>query len=108
MGHLIYWTPICGEYFLHGSILEKCGKIWEKAVFSGRLRPDWGNTTRAAMAGYFFFFFFFFFWGGGGGGGAQILHNICGASAAAESTLYPKHHIMGKMEYAGQFWFVVV
>ena len=51
MGYLIYWTPICGVYFLHDFILEKCGKIWKKAVFSGRLRPDWGNTTRAAMAG---------------------------------------------------------
>ena len=23
----------------------------EKWLFSGRLRPDWGNTARAAMAG---------------------------------------------------------
>ena len=49
--HLIYWTPICGEYFLHCSILEKCGKIWKNGCFSGRLRPDWGNTARAATAG---------------------------------------------------------
>ena len=48
--NLIYWTPICGEYFLHCSILEKCGKIWKNGRFSGRLRPDWGNTARAATA----------------------------------------------------------
>ena len=34
-----------------GSFLEKCGKIWKNGRFSGRLRPDWGNTTRAATAG---------------------------------------------------------
>ena len=28
--------------------MEKYGK---NGRFSGRLRPDWGNTTRAAMAG---------------------------------------------------------
>ena len=47
----IYWTPICGKYFLDCSILEKCGKIWKNGHFSGRLRPDWGNTARAATAG---------------------------------------------------------
>ena len=31
--------------------MEKCGKIWKNGRFSGRLRPDWGNTTRAATAG---------------------------------------------------------
>ena len=31
--------------------LEKCGKIWKNGRFSGRLWPDWGCTTRAAMAG---------------------------------------------------------
>ena len=31
--------------------MEKCGKIWKNARFSGRLRPDWGNTARAATAG---------------------------------------------------------
>ena len=49
--NLIYWTPICDEYFLHCSILEKCGKIRKTDVFSRRLRPDWGNTTWAATAG---------------------------------------------------------
>ena len=49
--NLIYWIPICGKYFLEGSFLEKCGKIWKTAVFSGRLWPDWGNTAQAAMAG---------------------------------------------------------
>ena len=34
-----------------GTFLEKCGKIWKNGHFSGRLWPDWGNTTRAAMAG---------------------------------------------------------
>ena len=49
--NLIYWNPICGQYFLVGTFLEKCGKMWKNGRFSGRLRPDWGNTTRAAMAG---------------------------------------------------------
>ena len=31
--------------------MEKCGKMWKNGRFSGRLRPDWGNTARAAMAG---------------------------------------------------------
>ena len=48
---MIYWTPICGKYLLDCSILEKCGKIWKNGRFSGRLRSDWGNTTRAATAG---------------------------------------------------------
>ena len=26
-------------------------KIWKNGRFSGRLQPDWGNTTRAATAG---------------------------------------------------------
>ena len=33
------------------SILKKCGKIWKNGRFSGRLRPDWGDTARAATAG---------------------------------------------------------
>ena len=49
--NLIYWTPICGKNFLDCSILEKCGEIWKNGRFSGRLRPDWGHTARAATAG---------------------------------------------------------
>ena len=30
--------------------MEKGGKIWKNGRFSGRLRPDWGNTARAATA----------------------------------------------------------
>ena len=48
---MIYWTPISGSYFLKGSILEKCGNFWKNGRFSGRIWPDWGNTTRADMAG---------------------------------------------------------
>ena len=48
---MIYWTPISGSYFLKGSILEKCGKFWKNGRFSGRIWPDWGNTTRTDMAG---------------------------------------------------------
>ena len=48
---MIYWTPIRGSYFLKGSILEKCGQFWKNGRFSGRIWPDWGNTTRADMAG---------------------------------------------------------
>ena len=44
---LIYWTP---EYFLKGSILEKCGKILKKSCFSRGLRPDWSDTAQAATA----------------------------------------------------------
>ena len=40
-----------GSYFLYGFILEKCGKLWKNGRFSGRIWPDWGNTTRADMAG---------------------------------------------------------
>ena len=49
--NLIYWTPICGKNILDCSILEKCGKIWKNNRFSGRLRPDWRHTARAATAG---------------------------------------------------------
>ena len=49
--NFIYWTVICGKCFLRGSILEKCGKICKNGRFSGLLRPDWGNTARAATAG---------------------------------------------------------
>ena len=34
-----------------GSNLEKCGKFRKNGCFSGRIRPDWGNTARADMAG---------------------------------------------------------
>ena len=40
-----------GSYFLYGSILEKCGNFRKNGCFSGRIWPDWGNTTRADMAG---------------------------------------------------------
>ena len=48
--NMIYWTPVSGSSFLWGSILEKCGKFWKNGRFSGRIWPDWGNTTRADMA----------------------------------------------------------
>ena len=48
---MIYWTPMSGSYFLSGSILEKCVKFWKNNRFSRRIWPDWGNTTRADMAG---------------------------------------------------------
>ena len=31
--NLIYWIPICGSYFLKGSILEKMWKNMEKLLF---------------------------------------------------------------------------
>ena len=40
-----------GSYFLYGCILEKCGFFWKNCRFSGQIWPDWGNTTRADMAG---------------------------------------------------------
>ena len=44
--NLMYYFPMCGLYFFMGSNLEKKWKILEK-----RIRPDWGNTARADMAG---------------------------------------------------------
>ena len=49
--NLIYCTPMSGSYLMYGSILEKCGNFWKNGRFSGRIWPDWGNTTRADMAG---------------------------------------------------------
>ena len=49
--NLIYCTSMYGSYFLVGSILEKCGKIWKNGRFSGRIRPNWGNIAQADMAG---------------------------------------------------------
>ena len=46
MFNLIYLTPIWGSYILVGSNLEKYGI----SSFSGRLRPDCGNTTWVDMA----------------------------------------------------------
>ena len=40
-----------GSYLFFGSNLEKYGKIWKNCRFSGRIWPDWGNTTRADLAG---------------------------------------------------------
>ena len=42
---------MCGSYFFSGSNLEKYGKFWKNGRFSGRIWPDWGNTTRADLAG---------------------------------------------------------
>ena len=33
------------------SDLEKYGTFWKNDRFSGQIRPDWGSTTRADMAG---------------------------------------------------------
>ena len=49
--NLMYYFPMCGLYFFLGSNLEKFGKFWKYGRFSGRIRPDWGNTARADMAG---------------------------------------------------------
>ena len=49
--NLIYWNPMRGSYILYGSILEKCGNFRKNGHFSGRIWPDWGNTTWADMAG---------------------------------------------------------
>ena len=45
----IYWTPTSGSYFLWGSILGIF--FFKNGCFFGRIWPDWGNTTRADMAG---------------------------------------------------------
>ena len=42
---------MAGGYFLVCSLLEKCEIFWKNGRFSGRIWPDWGNTTRADMAG---------------------------------------------------------
>ena len=49
--NLIYWNPKGGKYVLVGPNLEKYGKFWKNSHFSGRIWPDWGNTTWADMAG---------------------------------------------------------
>ena len=49
--NLIYCTPMSGLYFFIGFILEKSGKFLKNSRFSGRIWPDWGNATRADMAG---------------------------------------------------------
>ena len=43
-----------GSYFLYGSILENgdLKKTQKNGRFSGRIWPDWGNTTRTDMAGF--------------------------------------------------------
>ena len=40
-----------GKYVLVGPNLEKYGKFWKNGRFSGRIWPDWGNTTWVDMAG---------------------------------------------------------
>ena len=40
-----------GKYVLVGLNLEKYGKFWKHGRLSGRIWPDWGNTTWADMAG---------------------------------------------------------
>ena len=50
--NLIYWPPICGNYFLDGSILEKDGKIWKNFCFSMPLWLVWGNAAWAGTAGF--------------------------------------------------------
>ena len=40
-----------GSYFFGGSNLKKYGKFGKNGCFSGRIWPDWGNTTRADLAG---------------------------------------------------------
>ena len=42
---------MAGGYFLVCCLLKKCGNFWKNGRFSGRIWPDWGNTTRADMAG---------------------------------------------------------
>ena len=49
--NLMYWIPMGGSYFFGGSNFEKYGKFWKNGRFSGRIWPDWGNTTRADLAG---------------------------------------------------------
>ena len=45
--NLIYCIPIGGSCVLNCSNLEKYGNC----RFSGRIWPDWGNTTWAEMTG---------------------------------------------------------
>ena len=49
--NLIYWVSMCGRWFLVLSLGENVGKYGKIGGISGRLRPDWGNTTWAAMVG---------------------------------------------------------
>ena len=47
--NLIKWNPMSCSYFFGGSNLEKYGKFWKNGCFSGRIWPDWGNTTWADL-----------------------------------------------------------
>ena len=40
-----------GSYFFGGSNLGKYGTFWKNGCFSGRIWPDWGNTTPVDLAG---------------------------------------------------------
>ena len=42
---------MAGNCVLKGPNLEKYGKFWKNDGFSGRIWPEWGNTTWADMAG---------------------------------------------------------
>ena len=42
---------MCVSYFFSCFDLEKYGNFWKNGRFSGRIWPDWGNTTRADLAG---------------------------------------------------------
>ena len=51
--------------------MEKCGKFRKNGRFSGRIWPDWGNTTWADMAGLGSIGLKGPVTGRGGGGGVQ-------------------------------------
>ena len=46
---MIYWTFMSGSYFLYGSILEKCGKLWKKRPF---FRADMAGLGKYHTGGY--------------------------------------------------------
>ena len=47
--NLIYWNPICGQYFLDCTLLEKIGKIMEKRPF---FRAAMAGLGKYSMGGY--------------------------------------------------------
>ena len=50
--NLIYWTLICGRYFLEGSISDKYRKIWTFFQAARTGVHDSGNIAQAAMANW--------------------------------------------------------
>ena len=50
--NLIYWTYICGKYFLKGPFLEKYGKIWKNIEKRPFFRAATAGLGKYRTGGY--------------------------------------------------------